>query len=163
MAYLSNDKINKLCMSGIYKCDPMLEKLPSYMRDNPYWCHNWTFRVAEDNGDYYMWDTYWGNNFCILLTDDNFEKFEFLFDSNEVEFYRGSHWDEYPDNQKWRVRLDSGGNTNPKLLIKHGAKPVKERVVKRLLEEIKSLENQVEDKKRSLTLVNNDKVDLRYV
>lgn len=163
MACLSNEKVNKLCMTGIYRCDPILEKLPSYMRDSPYHCHNWTFRVAENDGDYYMWDTYWGNDFHILLTDENFDKFELVFDSNDVEIYKGSHWSDYSDDDKWLIRLDSGGGTIPKMVIRKGAMPVKELVIQRLSYEITHLESQLELKRRDLSYVKENKIDLRYV
>lgn len=33
---LSQKNIEKLRMNGIYRCDPVLEWLPSYKRNNPY-------------------------------------------------------------------------------------------------------------------------------
>lgn len=85
---LSEENINKLCMTGIYRCDPVLSWIPSWRRDNPYHCINWTFKVRKHDGSnkYYMYDTYWstGDGLIVELTDENFNKFELLFDMNDV-------------------------------------------------------------------------------
>ena len=57
MATLSKENVNKLNLNAIYRCEPMLEKLPSYKRNDPYWCCNWTFKPQLVDGEYYMYDT----------------------------------------------------------------------------------------------------------
>ena len=164
---LSQENINKLCMTGLYKCEPVLEWLPSFKRDKPYWCKNWTFRVYEYKDRYYMGDTYWvsGDDYPVELTDENFDKFELVFDFNDVEEFRGSYkqWLTYPDDQRWSVSIDSGGITNRKHFILKGAMPLKENVIARLNDEIEYLEGELEYRKRKLKMVEDDKVDLRYV
>ena len=164
---LSQENLNKLCMTGLYKCEPVLEWLPSYKRDDPYWCKNWTFRVHEYKGKYYMSDTYWttGDDHPIELTDEIFDRFKLIFDFNNVEKFNGSYnqWLTYPDDQKWNIPIDSGGRSSSRFFILKGAMPLKERIVARLNDEIEYLERELEYKKTKLRCVENDKVDLRFV
>lgn len=82
---LSEENILKLCMTEVYRCDPVKEWLPSYKRDTPYHCCNWTFQARKFEDNYYIVDTYWcTDSMTVKLTDDNFDIFEFLFDMNEV-------------------------------------------------------------------------------
>ena len=114
---LSQENIDKLHMSGIYQCKPVLEWLPEYKRDRPYWCRNWTFRCYRGGNKYYMYDTYWstGDNYPIELTDDNFDKFEYLFDLDQIQYVNDySRWIEYPEEDRWIAPLDSGGITYSK-------------------------------------------------
>ena len=77
---LSQDNIDKICMTGVYRCNPVLKWLPSYKRDNPYHCVNWIFTPDKYKDNYYMRDTYWSSDrFSILLSDENFDMFELLF------------------------------------------------------------------------------------
>ena len=164
---LSQENINKLCMTGLYRCKPVLEWLPSYKRNDPYWCKNWTFRVREYKGKYYMSDTYWatGDDHPIELTDEIFDRFKLIFDFNDVEKFNGSYnqWLTYPDDQKWNIPVDSGGMSNSRFFIRKGAMPLKERVVARLNDEIKYLEGELGYRKTKLKMVEDDKVDLRFV
>lgn len=161
MSILSQTNIDKLCMTGVYRCKPMLELLPIYKRDDPYWSNNWTFKVRIVGGNYYMCDTYY-NEFIIEITDDNIDKFEFVFDLNDVEEFRGLHWGDYADEDKWIISLDSGGRYFPRCMIKKGATPIKERVVERLYEELDSLKDELIRKEQAIIKVMNDEIDLRY-
>ena len=149
-------------MTGVYRCNPMLELLPIYKRDNPYWSNNWTFKVRVVNNTYYMCDTYF-NEFIIEITDDNIDKFEFVFDLNDVEKFRGLYWEDYKSEDKWIISLDSGGRTSPYFMIKKNAMPDKECVIRRLNDEIDALNNKLISKRQDLIRVMNDEVDLRYV
>lgn len=164
---LSQENINKLCMTGLYRCEPVLEWLPSYKRKDPYWCKNWTFRVHEYKGKYYMSDTYWatGDEYPIELTDEIFDKFKLVFDFNDVEKFSGSYnqWLTYPDDQRWNVSIDSGGINNGRYFILKGAMPLKERVLARLKDKIGMLEGELEYKKICLKRVEEDKMDLRFI
>lgn len=143
---LSQKNIDKLHMNGIYRCNPVLEWLPSYKRDNPYWCKNWTFKVYNSGNKYYMYDTYWstGDEHPIKLTDGNFDKFEFLFDLDDIRYIADyKNWLEYPDDCKWCVPLDSGGNTHPKYVVRRDASRIRERVIKRMQDEIDLLKQEV--------------------
>ena len=44
---LSQENIKKLCMTGVYRCDPVISWIESWRRDDPYHCINWTFRVKK--------------------------------------------------------------------------------------------------------------------
>lgn len=164
---LSQENINKLCITGLYKCEPVLEWLPSYKRDDPYWCRNWTFRVRKYDDDYYMYDTYWatGDDYPVELTDENFDKFKLVFDFNDVEKFSGSYiqWLTYPDDQRWCISIDSGGINNGKRFILKGATPLKERVIAELKDKIEYDERELEYRKTELKMVEEDKVDLRFI
>lgn len=162
---LSQENIDKLHMKGIYQCKPVLEWLPKYKRDRPYWCRNWTFKVSKYDDKYYMTDTYW-NTFdnCIELTDENFDKFEYLFDLNEVQYVNEySRWLEYPEEDRWIAPLDSGGMTHSKYVVRRGAKKVKERVIERLQHDIDCLKADLSHKERTLERVINNEIDWNWV
>jgi len=170
---LSQENISKLNFNGLYKCEPMIDKLPSYKRNTPYWCVNWTFKphiYTDTHGEksFYMRDTYWGScsdSLTIELTDKNFDKFELIFDFRDVESYTFSSdkFYDYPDDERWVLSVDSGGMYSPKRFIKKGSMPIKERVVERLQESIDDLEYTLKCKKKDLERVKNDEIDLRWV
>ena len=160
---LSPENINKLHMNGIYRCEPVLEWLPSYKQNSPYWCKNWTFKVSKYGDDYYMRDTYWssGDEHPIKLTDENFDLFEFLFDRDEVRsitLYKD--WLEYPEKDRWACALDSGGWSNPAYLVKKTSHKDKDKVVERIRDEINSLRWELLFKERDLQRVLDGTVSL---
>lgn len=160
---LSQENIDKLCMTGLYRTSP---DFIGFRGSDPYWCRNWTFRVFHDDlGNYCMNDTYWSSNSnSFSLTDENFNKFELLFDLNEVEEYKMKNILDYAEEDRWMgVPMDSGGWRFPKNFIRKGSMPVKERVVARLKDEIERVEFELKDKKRMLQRVENDEIDLKYV
>ena len=161
---LSQENIDKLHMNGIYRCEPVLSWLPSYKRKDPYWCRNWTFRVRKSN-KYYMYDTYWstGDEYPIELTDENFDKFEYLFDLDDVRYINSyEDWLEYPDEDKWRVALDSGGIRYPKYVVRRDAKKVKERVVERMQRDIEYLKSDLAQKERILAGIIDGSIDYNF-
>lgn len=163
---LSQENIDKIHPRGIYRCDPVLEWLPSYKRDNPYWCRNWTFKVHQYHNDYYMADTYWssGDDHAIKLTNENFDKFEYLFDLDNIKYVNEySRWLEYPPEDRWCVGLDSGGMGMPKYVVRKDAKKIKEKVIERLCREINILKDELATKQRQLDKVIGDEIDYEYV
>lgn len=161
---LSQENIDKLHMNGIYRCEPVLSWLPSYKRKDPYWCRNWTFRVRKSN-KYYMYDTYWstGDEYPIELTDENFDKFEYLFDLDDVRYINSyENWLEYPDEDKWIVGLDSGGIRYPKYVVRRDAKKVKERVVERMQRDIEYLKSDLAQKERLLAGIIDGSIDYNF-
>lgn len=163
---LSEENRNKIIMTGLYICEPQLNWLPEYKRDNPYWCKNWTFKPIEYGGKLFMRDTYWSTEtFQVELTDDNFSLFSLIFDFNNVEDYRGSidKWCCYNEKDRWCVAVNSGGRNHPKYYIRKESKPNKDFIVKRLEDEIKIMKYDLEYKLRTLEEVKNDQVDLRYM
>jgi len=160
---LSQENINKLCMTGLYKANPSDFNLGSMFSKDPYWCRNWTFTVSIYLDNIVMLDTYWSSNqYSISLTDENFDKFRLLFDLKDVEECR-YNIDDYDKNDVWKnIPIDSGGLRGSKNFIRKGAMPVKEKVIERLEKEIKDIEWQLRDKKDILLKVENDKIYLRY-
>lgn len=145
---LSQVNINKLCMTGIYKCEPVLSWLESWRRNDPYHCINWTFRITadEDRNKYYMRDTYWsgGGGLSVELTDDNFDKFKLLFDMNDVRKVSPPDFYDYNEEDRWHVALDSAGIRFSKYYyVRKDAKKNKEILLERLQHELESLKNQV--------------------
>ena len=90
MSSLSQENIDKLCMTGVYIANPN-DFYEGFANRDPLWCRNWTFRVRQDrNGDYCMDDTYWSSApNSISLMDSNVDKFTLLFDLNDFELYIG--------------------------------------------------------------------------
>ena len=144
---LSQENIDKLCMTGIYRCDPVPSWIESWRRDDPYHCINWTFKVHRYPGDrYVMQDTYWssGGGLTILLNDENFDKFELLFNMNEVSKVSPDEFYDYDETERWHVALDSGGyQLSRYYYVKKGAKKNKELQLQRLNQELQSLERQI--------------------
>lgn len=162
---LSHENLDKLHMNGIYRCDPVLSFLPSYKRDDPYWCRNWTFKVHRYKDKYYMSDTYWstGDDCSIELTDENYDKFEYLFDLDQVRFCNDyASWLEYPEEDRWCVGLDSGGMTMKKYVVRRGVNKVKERVIERMKREINFLKSELSSKERRLEGIINGELDYNY-
>lgn len=152
-------------MNGIYRCKPVLDWLPSYKRDTPYWCCNWTFKVKEYNGNYAMYDTYWStSDDCqVELTDENFDKFEYLFDLGDIRYVHSyQDWLEYPEEDRWNIPLDSGGISHAKYIVRRGSKKIKERVIERMQEDINYLEQDLAHKKRILEGIVNGSIDWNY-
>lgn len=158
---LSQENISKLHMNGIYRCDPVLEWLPSYKRDTPYWCKNWTFKVKEYKGKYYMHDTYWtSDDHPLELTDKNFDKFEYLFDLNDIQYVNSyEDWFEYPEEDRWQIPLDSGGINYAKYVVRRGVKKVKERVIERMQQDIDYLKYDLAQKERILAGILDGSID----
>ena len=162
---LSQENINKLHMNGIYRCDPVLDWIPFYKWNNPYWCKNWTFKVKEYNCKYSMYDTYWaiGDDHPVELTDENFDKFEYLFDLNDIRYVHSyEDWIEYPEEDRWRIPLDSGGTDYAKYVVRRGSKKIKERVIERMRNDINYLEQDLAHKKRTLEGIINGSIDWNY-
>ena len=155
---LSKENINKLCMTGVYECEPVLSWIESWRRDEPYHCINWTFKITvdEDCNKYYMRDTYWstGDGFSIELTDENFDKFTLLFDMNDVCKVSPPDFYDYNEEDRWHIALDSGGyRFSNYYYVRKDAKKNKEILLKRLQHELESLKNQVRRKEDEIKKV----------
>lgn len=155
---LSQENIEKLCMTGIYRCDPVLSWIESWRRDSPYHCINWTFKVVKyDISDkYYMCDTYWsgGSGLRVELTDENFDKFELLFDLEQVQKISPPDFYDYNEEDRWHIALDSGGYQYSKyFFVRKGAKKNKDIQLERLNSELESLKSQVRWKEAEIERV----------
>ena len=154
---LSKENINKLCMTGVYECEPVLSWIESWRRDEPYHCINWTFKITadEDCNKYYMRDTYWSSGgLSVELTDDNFDKFKLLFDMNDVCKVSPPDFYDYNEEDRWHVALDSGGyRCSRYYYVRKDAKKNKEMLLERLQHELESLKNQVRRKEDEIKKV----------
>lgn len=152
-ALLSLELKSQINFNGIYVCDPVTNWLPSYKRNDPYHCINWTFRAEERGEDVYMVDTYWATDaFRVKLTDENFSMFKLLYDRNEVTQISLSEVPDYDDEDIFHVALDSGGYQYSKYYFKKiGAKKNKEKVLDRLYSELKGVESRAEYLKRKIS------------
>ena len=162
MGKLSQENIDKIIKTGLYKHAPDKKYRGEIYLDNLFWCYNWTFTPSEYKGKWYMYDTYFKNK-SILLTDENFDEFSFVFDFNDVEKHSGQYIEEYEDGDWWRVATDSGGWDYPKYYIKKGAKKNKEKVLERIQREINSHEWSLARAKEKYDDVLNDRRCLEYV
>ena len=162
---LSQENINKLVMTGLYKHEPDKRYIESLYWNDMYHCFNWTFKVShnEKTDEWHMVDTYFNDKY-IELTDDNFDEFDFLFDFNEVERHSGKNIYEYDESDWWHVAIDSGGMyCGGKYFIRKGATKIKEKVLKRIEDEINYLERQLKLKREDYNRVENDEINLKYV
>jgi hypothetical protein len=155
---LSQENIDKLCMTGIYRCDPVLSWIESWRRDSPYHCINWTFKVYmyDEYNKIYMRDTYWsgGSGLSIKLTDENFDKFDLLFDMNDVHRVSPPDFYDYNEEDRWHIALDSGGYRFSKYyFVRNGAKKNKNIQLERLNRELESLKNEVKWKKEEIAKI----------
>lgn len=162
---LSESNVEKLVMTGLYKHEPDRRYRGSLYWDNMYHCFNWTFKVMHNEKDdkWYMVDTYFSDKY-IELTDENFDEFEFLFDFEKVEKHSGENIYEYDESDWWHVAIDSGGMyCGGKYFVRKGAIKNKEKVLKRIEEEIQSLKNKIDYNRKLYERVLKDEVNLKYV
>lgn len=163
---LSQKNINKLCMTGMYKHDPVPEWRGTIYNNNLYHCFNWTFkpRHFEKDDTWYMVDTYFGDKY-IELTDDNFDGFEFVFDCNKVDRVSNDfHFEDYDESDYWyKFATDSGGWEFSKSFIKKDAVKIKDKVVERYESEIAGLKRTLKYKEEQLERIKNNEIDLKYV
>jgi len=154
---LSQENIDKLCMTGIYHCDPVLSWIESWRRDTPYHCLNWNFKVRKCSDDVYeMVDTYWSgcDGLRVKLTDENFDKFELLFDMDDVRRVSKEDYYDYNEGDAWHIALDSGGYQFSKYYFaRKDAKKNKDIQLKRLNDELESLKRQVRLKEEEIERV----------
>ena len=154
---LSKENVNKLCMTGVYRCDPIASGLgKGESRESLYWCRNWIFRVQKNSDNTYsMVDTYWSSGSeSFVLTDENFGKFKFLFDLNEVKRVSSTDFYDYNEDDRWFVAMDSAGWQYSKwYYVRKDAKKNKDLLLSRLNDELASLKWRVEDKEREIARI----------
>ena len=160
---LSQENINKICMTGVYSCDPQLSWIESWRRSDPYHCINWTFKIVkyDDSDKYYMRDTYWSGceGLKVELTDENFDKFELLFDLEQVSKVSPPDFYDYDEEDRWHVALDSGGYRYSKhYFVRKGAQKNKEVLLERLNRELESLKRQVRCKEEEIAKVKGENI-----
>lgn len=144
MAILSEKNREKIVMSGLYTCKPVLKWLPSYRRDDPYHCMNWTFRPSVyTDGNLYMRDTYF-NNASIKLTDENIHLFTLLFDYKDVTDVGKRRPDDYEETDYFRAAIGSGGISDAHYFLKKSAKPSIDKRIENHREEINEIVYQID-------------------
>jgi hypothetical protein len=155
---LSKENISKLCLTGVYRCDPIESGLgKGESREYLYWGCNWVFTVRKSEDDYMMVDTYWSSESkSFVLTDENFDKFKFLFDMNDVRQVSQDFFYDYDEDDRWFVAMDSGGWQYAKCYVKKDAKKNKEKLLSRLNDELASLKWRVEDKEREIARIKEE-------
>ena len=127
----------------------------------PFHCKNWTFRIVEYNGTYYMYDTYWSSDdHPIELTDQNIDEFEYLFKRDEVRFVNDyEKWLEYEEEDRWFCGINSAGS---RYIVRCGASKNKKRVMERLEHEIESLKSEISSKERILEGIRSGELNFNY-
>lgn len=153
---LSQSNIDKLVLTGLYGHEV---PGPKSKGDDPGHCCNWTFTVIENEGRYWMRDTYLssGEPLSFELTDDNFDEFYFLFDFDKVVKTTNSIWKEYPEDKRFWAPPDSGGTyCGGSYFVLKDAKPSKELKREILLSEIHGVESELESKRHELQRLDAD-------
>ena len=165
---LSQEIINNLCMTGLYRHEPDVKYRGSIYEDQLFHCCNWVFEVKynEYKDRYQMVDNYWsdGSGLRIELTDDNINEFELIFDKEEVTTNYGDNIWDYDETDRFYVAIGSGGTQfGRKWFVKKDAKKNKDKVISRLSDEIKSLETELLRKKQTLEEVIHGDRNLKYL
>ena len=164
---LSQENIDKLCMTGLYTMEPNKKYRGSLFWDDMYHCCNWYFKIHKwSDGRYFMRDTYWSDDSALLieLTDENINEFEFVFDFNEVKSVSDRNIYDYDECDRFHVALDSGGMyCGGKWFIRKNATKNREIVLERLQEDIKGKQNALDYAKRNYEMVLNGERNLEYV
>lgn len=123
---------------------------------DPFWCTNWTFVPIFNEKRVLMMDSYYKSyqdSIVYELTDDNINDFELIFDFDDVEKVPERLYNEYDDEDRYRVSCDSGGRSYPKHFVKKSASPSKERQLEYIDLEIDSYERKLrylKEKRESL-------------
>lgn len=93
------------------KLDPniLYRKEPDDNIEDPYWCRNWTFHCPDSKAEeVYMRDTYFDDwESAILVTDQNIDEFEIVFDFREVRRIKPSEVSQYDAEKVIHVATDS--------------------------------------------------------
>jgi hypothetical protein len=151
---LSSHNIEKLKMNGLYKCKPDVKYRGKLFEDNLFHCCNWTFDVYMNNdGDYFMRDTYWssGDSVHLFLTDENINEFELLFERDKVKQIGKHEINQY--EKYYMVGIDSGGWSYPKYFVDEDATKSRKLIIEEIEGKIKSLEcelNYLREKKENI-------------
>lgn len=130
-----------LTVDGLYQADPNdFDEFKDKPHWEQYWCRNWTFTVAKrPNGKFIMCDTYFGDK-CIVLTEENHNKFKLIFKFSEVKEVSKKIIADYDEQDYYHVATDSGGMPcGGKYYLKKDAKISKNKKMTRLKNEMEKL------------------------
>ena len=144
------DTLNENCL---YQREPIKEG-DSWSASSVYHCKNWTFKVRKlEDGRAFMLDTYYDSwdSHKIQVTDKNIEDFQVVFDFRDVKRIRDSEYDEYNDEDLFRVATGSGGWTCGNLYwVKKDAQKSKQLLIDKKKDEIQYLEHKLRMAKSEL-------------
>jgi hypothetical protein len=164
---LSKENIDRLNMKALYKHEPEVRYRGTLYSDNLYHCCNWYFKIHKwSDGRYFMYDTYWSDDSAlhIEITDENIDEFEFVFDFNDVEKHSGTNIYDYDECDRYHVALNSGGMYyGGSYFVKKSANKNREKVLNRLMDEVKSAEHKLEYAKSKYNRALSGECDLKYV
>jgi len=143
---LSKENAERLNTNYLYKKEIPPRDIDKYPC-GPCWCRNWTYRCKGPgrDGNYYMYDTYYDDwDSAILVTDENINDFEVVFDFREVKRIHDGEADEYNEKDLFCVATDSGGYSCGGLYwVKNDAVKSKDRLIHKQQNEIESLKRQL--------------------
>ena len=115
--------------------------------------------MYDEYNKIYMRDTYWsgGSGLSVELTDENFDKFELLFDMNEVHKVNPPDFWDYNEEDRWHIALDSGGyRFSNHYYVRKGAQKNKEVLLERLDRELDNLRRQVRCKEEEIAKIKGE-------
>ena len=137
----------------IYRCEPIMDLLSGWRKENPYHCRNWTFKsyYNSDEQQWYMIDTYYSTDF-VKVTKEIEEKFTCVCKLSDYREVTPETFEYYsPSDKIGPIALNSGGYYRPKYLVRKGAKPdplalirVKHERIEQLKLQIVSLQRDIE-------------------
>lgn len=126
----------KFSPKSYYKAEPNEKYKGTFYSYGRYDCRNWVFYPLEcEDGSVRMIDTYWSSRSeSILLTDENFYEFKFLFSEGEVNILGYDERSLYdPKDIFLDCPIDSGGfSSRKKDFVKKTAKKIPEKVLNQL-------------------------------
>lgn len=133
---LSKENREKLDTNILYR------KEPDEDIEDPYWCRNWTFHCPDPKAEeVYMYDTYFDDReSAILLTDQNIDEFEIVFDFREVRRIKPSEVAQFDEEKVIHVATDSFSIGYNYVKIDHRAVDMDTAIIKRAIAYLKTTE-----------------------
>lgn len=132
------------------KLDPniLYRKEPEEDIADPYWCRNWTFHCPDSKAEeVYMYDTYFDDQeSAILVTDQNIDEFEVVFDFREVRRIKPSEVSQYDEEKVIHVATDSFSIGYDYVKIDHRAVDMDTSIIKRAIAYLKTTEGNLHEK-----------------
>jgi hypothetical protein len=138
------------------KLDPniLYRKEPDENIEDPYWCRNWTFHCPNPKAeDVYMYDTYFDDpESAILVTDQNIDEFEIVFDFRKVKRIRPSEVSQYGEEEVIHVATDSFSIGYDYVKIDQCAEDIDTSIIKRAIAYLKMAEGSLTEKEEGRQL-----------
>ena len=132
------------------KLDPniLYRKEPDENIEDPYWCRNWTFHCPESKSEeVYMYDTYFDDSeSAILVTDQNIDEFEIVFDFRDVKRIKPSEVSQYDAEKLIHVATDSFSIGYDYVQTDRRAEDIDTAIIKRAIAYLKTTEDTLNEK-----------------